>query len=84
MIFPPLKHHGQLFSGYVWDNLSLIESLLASRIPMQIVFAELIKASAYKHGFATFKTALYRARKRHELLKTDPNYRPLDAFSENQ
>jgi hypothetical protein len=51
---------------------------------MQIVFAELIKASAYKHGFATFKTALYRARKRHELLKTDPNYRPLDAFSENQ
>jgi hypothetical protein len=82
MIFPPLKHHSQLFSGYVWDNLPLIESLLASRIPTQIVLAEMIKASGYKHGLATFKTALYRARKRDALLKSDPSYRALKTSSE--
>jgi hypothetical protein len=64
MSFPPKKLPEQRLSGYIADNLTLIEGYLNSSVGASAVIRLIFESTGLKVSLPVFHNALYRARKK--------------------
>jgi hypothetical protein len=67
MSFPPKKLPEQRLSGYIADNLTLIEGYLNSSVGASALIRLIFESTGLKVSLPVFHNALYRARKKAHL-----------------